>query len=1216
MRQAPVMTPWAQLVDPTAPLPDYPRPQMVRGNWLNLNGIWEFQVGGVADPVPTHQTLSDEILVPFPMESALSGVAEQHPRSWYRRLFEIPTAWAGQKILLHLEAVDWESEVFVDGVSLGIHKGGYDRASYDITARVTQPGPHELIVRAYDPTDLYGQPRGKQTLSPGGIMYTSCSGIWQTVWLEPVPQNSVTDLKLVPDIDTERLNLTVSVTGADTGLTVTAIARDGTTVVGTVSGPPNTQLRLSVPDPKLWSPNHPFLYDLEIKLSNGPTALDAVTSYFGMRKISLGTVNGVVKMLLNNEFVFQFGPLDQGFWPDGIYTAPTDDALKSDIEQSKLLGFNMIRKHIKVEPARWYYWADKLGMLVWQDMPSVNSYTGSPQPIDESQFHSELTRVVESRGNSPAIVSWVVFNESQGQHNTTGLVADVKALDPSRLVNQASGGSFFGVGDILDDHSYPNPSYPVSATQAVVCGEFGGIGLGITNHTWAPGWGYVAAADGDALATMFGDMCLQLSDQVGNHGLSAAVYTEITDVEIELNGFLTYDRHVRKPDADRIRASIAQASTPITVTPVLATSETVAQTWSFTTTTPAANWFGTDFNASAWSSAQGGFGSGQPAQTAPWRRTPWTSSDIWMRRNFNLGNLSPQQLANLRFTLFNDEDVQIYINGVLAGSATGYRTSYSQMDLTTSGRAAIITNGSNLLAVHCHQSGGGQFIDVGLGIVQSNVVTSPRPQPGTPAGLIAASGRAGISLGWTSAQDATAYRIKRATHHGGPYTDKLMNSPLNSVIYTTAVTGTTYYYVVSSSNASGESSDSAEISVAAVIPPLPPPTLAAWFRADTLGGFSSGDSVATWPDSSGSGHAAEQNQSALRPSYQAAAINGLPVVRFNAAAGQYLSFTRPVKNDFTIFCVFRSGQGTGTGNNFWNGAALVSGERPNAVSDFALSLNAAGRLLAGTGNPDITIASAASGFNNSQAHVVAFKRARNSGSLELFADGVAQGAATAGQQALIAPATLALGAHPTLINPLTGDIAEVKIYDGVLTSADCAAVNSSLAYKYGLGPAVPPRIPGAVSGVAGDHRVMLSWAPVIEATTYIVRWSATAAGPFTVIAIGLTTEGFVDLNAIPGQTNYYKVVASGASGNSPDSATSVLVPVPALGISTEADSVTLRWPEWADTWSLHSSSSLALPQSWSPVTTSPVTSGGMKAVTLPRPTGTKFFRLVSPSPSP
>ena len=310
LQYAPVYTGWAQLVNTNNPLPEYPRPQMVRTNWLNLNGIWQFQAGATNDPVPTNQTLSGDILVPFPMESALSGVAEYHPWSWYRRTFVVPAGWSGQHVLLHLDAVDWQSQVFINGKSAGIHKGGYDPITYDITPYLTGSGPQELIVQVYSPEDAGSQPRGKQTLYPGGIMYTSSSGIWQPVWLEPVPATSISDFELVPDIDNSRLNLAVNVAGPTGGVVVTAVAHVGSTVVGTVSGSPGANLLLPVPNPTLWWPTNPFLYDLTITLSNGPALVDSVESYFGMRKISLGTNNGFLRILLNNQFVFQLGPLD------------------------------------------------------------------------------------------------------------------------------------------------------------------------------------------------------------------------------------------------------------------------------------------------------------------------------------------------------------------------------------------------------------------------------------------------------------------------------------------------------------------------------------------------------------------------------------------------------------------------------------------------------------------------------------------------------------------------------------------------------------------------------------------------------------------------------------------------------------------------------------------------------------------------------------------
>ena len=1211
LQQAPLMTPWAQLVDPAAPLPEYPRPQMTRANWLNLNGIWQFKAGNVNDSVPTNQTLPGEILVPFPMESVLSGVAAQHPRSWYRRQFVVPPAWNGQKILLHLEAVDWESEVFIDGVSCGIHRGGYDKMTYDITSKVATAGPHEMIVRVYDPTDLAGYPRGKQTLDKAlnDVVYTSCTGIWQTVWLEPVPLTSVANLKLVPDIDNNRLNVTVTLAGPSSGVTVTAVAKDGTTVVGTVTGAPNAVLQLSVPSPKLWSPTSPFLYDLAITVSNGATQLDSVGSYFGMRKISLGTSNGFVKMLLNNQFTFQYGPLDQGFWPDGIYTAPTDDALKSDIEQAKILGCNMIRKHIKVESARWYYWADKLGMLVWQDMPSCNSYTSTPQTIDTTQFKTELTRMVESHWNSPSIISWVIFNEGQGQHDTETLVADVKARDPSRLVNQASGYGDVGVGDILDGHHYTDPVCPASATRAVVCGEYGGLGLPVTNHIWGVGFAYTTMADSNALTTKFEEMSLQLSDFAANSGLSAAVYTQITDVESELNGFLTYDRQVRKPDADRIRASIAQVGSGSPA--LMLSSQTVAQTWKYTTANPASDWFTSGFSDTAWTSGSGAFG------TIGTHGTTWNTSDIWLRRTFNPGTLTAAQLPNLRFSVFHDEDTEIYINGVLAATLGGYNSNYAFFALTTAGQNAIVSNATNVIAVHCHQTSGGQFIDVGLSLLQGGVVVPPRPVPLQPTSLVIKNGQFGPSLGWASVANATTYQIKRSLTSGGPYTNKVLTSPINGVIDTSVTNGTTYYYVVSAMNATGESAVSPEIAVSAVImppPPVPPPSLSAWFKAEALSGFANGDLVGSWIDSSGKGNHATQSVVTPKPSYLSSAINGRPAVHFNAAESDCLSFTRPVKDDFAIFCVFRSSQGIGTGTNFYNGAGLVSGEMSGATNDFGLSLNANGKLLAGSGSPETSIASTGSTYNNGSAHVAVFKRTKVTGLLELFADGISQGTATGGIQSLTAPTTLVLGSHPVLNNYLTGDIAEVKIYDGIMSDADRAAVSSALAFKYGLAAAVLPRPPTDFGIVAGNHQASLSWSPLIEANTYIVSGSATVDGPFTPIAQNLTTTSFVDLTAIPGQTKYYRVQAYNESGTGiGTSVIGVLVPMPTVDISVSTSTVTIHWPSWASDWTLHSSPDL-LSIHWSPVAASPVDHAGALEVTIPRDSSKKFFRLVCPSP--
>jgi autotransporter-associated beta strand protein len=568
-KQAPLMTDWAQQVNPTNVLPEYPRPQMVRSNWMNLNGVWQFQSGATNDPTSVGQNLSGVILVPFPMESALSGVMQYSPFSWYRRQFTVPAEWSGQRILLHFDAVNWRSQIYVNGQSVGIHTGGYDPFSYDITPFLTNTGPQELIVRVYSPVDSGGEPRGKQTLYPQGIMFTSSSGIWQPVWLEPVPTtSSISSIHVVPDIDNNRVLVNVSINGATNGLLVSGFAFAGTNQVASTTVLPGNNLYLNIPFPTLWSPANPYLYNLQVTLTTNSTTVDSIGSYFGMRKVSLGTNSGFVKMFLNNQFMFEFGPLDQGYWPDGVYTAPTDLALQSDLRMEKALGFNMVRKHIKVEPQRWYYWADKLGILVWQDMPSCNSYTGNPSPprVDPLNFIAELTAMVTNHWNSPAIITWVIFNEGQGQQgtangvgqtNTAYLVSLVKTLDPSRLVNQASGWNYAGVGDLLDAHNYPDPVCPASASQAMACGEFGGVWLGLTGHTWSPSSSDVSPGQASgSVASQFESLANELPNLIQNQEMSAAVYTEISDVEIELAGLLTFDRKLLKPNLHRMQVAI------------------------------------------------------------------------------------------------------------------------------------------------------------------------------------------------------------------------------------------------------------------------------------------------------------------------------------------------------------------------------------------------------------------------------------------------------------------------------------------------------------------------------------------------------------------------------------------------------------------------------------------------------------------------------------
>jgi beta-galactosidase/beta-glucuronidase len=530
--KGPLMTRWAKDVKPNQALPEYPRPQMERGEWQNLNGLWSYAI--VAQGAPLPKKSDGQILVPFPVESALSGVMkplgpDQH--LWYRRTFEVPRRWQGQRVLLHFGAVDWEATVLVNGREVGRHRGGYDGFSFDITDALRRAGEQELMVVVWDPTDRGPQARGKQVLKPGGIMYTATSGIWQTVWLEPVPVDHITSLRITPDVDagavkvevdanTPYLNYTLKIAVSERGRQVAAAEMAAHGPVITL--PQSTSLPL--PHAKLWSPDSPFLYDLKLTLTRGGKTVDEVKSYFGMRKIALAPdADGTLRLCLNGKALFQFGLLDQGFWPDGLYTAPTDAALRYDIEMTRKLGFNMARKHVKVEPDRWYYWADRLGLLVWQDMPSAHAgdtKTDRIRPGNEAaaqQFETELKALVSGRINHPCIVMWVPFNEGWGQYDTPRLAGWVKQLDPSRLVNNASGWTDRGAGDVMDLHHYPAPEAPkLEALRASVLGEFGGLGLPVRGHTWQgeKNWGYRSFTNSAALTAAY----LGLSDKL--HPLS------------------------------------------------------------------------------------------------------------------------------------------------------------------------------------------------------------------------------------------------------------------------------------------------------------------------------------------------------------------------------------------------------------------------------------------------------------------------------------------------------------------------------------------------------------------------------------------------------------------------------------------------------------------------------------------------------------------------
>jgi len=570
-----ITTEWADKVNPSHPLNVYPRPQLQRSEWQNLNGLWQYTILPASDDKAIPSSFQGNILVPFCAESALSGVGKRVGKDnllWYQRDITVPAKRKGKRVLLHFGAVDWRSDIFVNGKNVGRHEGGYDPFTFDITDALKKGTKQQLNVRVWDPTNDGPQPHGKQVIKPEGIWYTPVTGIWQTVWLETVPETYISSTKQTPDVDNSNLSVSASVENIQPGDQLSFSAWKGNEKIAEKTGS-DTSVILSIPGPELWSPSHPFLYDLKVTVMRKGKAVDEVKSYFAMRKISVAPdEHGIKKMLVNNKFLFEFGPLDQGWWPDGLYTAPTDAALKFDIEKTKEMGFNLIRKHIKVEPARWYYYCDSIGIMVWQDMPSGdlgNHWENRPgvlgratdrdrTPESEGYYRKEWNAIMDALHNFPSIIVWVPFNEAWGQFKTVEIANWTKQKDPSRLVNSASGGNFFPVGDIEDLHNYPDPAMPrpdiFGDKKALVLGEFGGLGLPVQGHTWQEkNWGYQSFKSNDSLFKRYQSLTDKLEELI-RAGLSAAVYTQTTDVEGEVNGFMTYDRKVMKMPIEKLKA--------------------------------------------------------------------------------------------------------------------------------------------------------------------------------------------------------------------------------------------------------------------------------------------------------------------------------------------------------------------------------------------------------------------------------------------------------------------------------------------------------------------------------------------------------------------------------------------------------------------------------------------------------------------------------------
>ncbi len=730
-------TRWAEEVDLSRPHPEYPRPQMSRAAWLNLNGAWNYAVRpwGVVRP----QSWDGDIVVPFPIESKLSGVARRlqpKERLWYQRSLTVPEGWSGKQLLLHFGAIDWHSRVWWDGEEVGGHLGGYDPFTCKIPAALSQPGEHQILVAAVDPTDDNWQPRGKQVRQPHGIWYTPSSGIWQTVWLEAVPSSYFADLKIDASFLHSEALVRTAVEGWHPGLSLRADVMLGPVQNSTISGAkigygpsPSSHQEFTLPipvhDAQAWSPSEPLLYTLRLRLFDGDEVVDEVNSYFGLRDIERhADEHGVQRLFLNGEALFHYGTLDQGFWPDGLYTAPSDAALRYDLEMTKALGFNMVRKHVKVEPDRWYYWCDRIGLMVWQDMPSGDRYIGGNDPDiereseSEDNFWRELRALVDDFGSHPCIVMWVPFNEGWGQWRTQEVSEWLKQHDPTRLVNSASGWTDRGCGDVHDVHSYPGPAMPpLEDGRAAVLGEFGGLGLPLAGHTWQTekNWGYRSYPDSAALTDAYVQLIARLRPLIAE-GLSAAVYTQTTDVEIEVNGLMTYDREVLKMSAERVRAAnLSLFLPPPQLRTVLPCAPQQAQTWKYQTEDPGPAWMLNHYDDAAWSQGQAGFGTaGTPGAVIG---TPWNGAEIWLRQEFEhtpvAGDDAGAEEGTLHLRIHHDEDAEVFLNGVRIARLSGYTTSYVLLPLDEHAGDPLHP-GRNLLAIHCQQTGGGQYIDAGL----------------------------------------------------------------------------------------------------------------------------------------------------------------------------------------------------------------------------------------------------------------------------------------------------------------------------------------------------------------------------------------------------------------------------------------------------------------------------------------------------------------------
>ena len=566
-----IKTKWGNNLKPENVWQEYPRPQLERKDWLNLNGIWHYSITDIGSKKP--EKFDQNILVPFCLESSLSGVMKPLNETqilWYYKEFEIPKKWKDKNIIIHFNAVDWKSELYINDDKIGEHYGGYSEFNFDITKNL-KTGKNKIILKVWDPSDTGYQPIGKQCLDPKVIWYTSISGIWQTVWLEPVNKQYIKKLEINNNYDNKEIKINCLLnTEVKLPLEMSLIYKEKEILKQKGISNTETVLKISEENFHPWSPNEPNLYIIKIEIFDESNKLiDSILSYTTIRKIEQRKdENGYYRIYLNNKPLFNMGTLDQGYWPDGLYTPPSEEAMIYDINKLKELGFNTIRKHVKVEPYRYYYHCDKIGMLIWQDMPSgdrkPNSWeyhhlnTGDDVKRSEeskNNYYHEWSEIIDNLKFFQCIIIWIPFNEAWGQFDTEKVVNFTQNKDPTRLINAASGGNHRICGNFLDLHHYPEPSQYLKVDNLInILGEFGGLGLDIKGHTWkGDNWGYRTFRTKEEITEKYEEYINLIINSF--KGFSAAIYTQTTDVEIEINGLITYDRAEMKIIEDRIKAA-------------------------------------------------------------------------------------------------------------------------------------------------------------------------------------------------------------------------------------------------------------------------------------------------------------------------------------------------------------------------------------------------------------------------------------------------------------------------------------------------------------------------------------------------------------------------------------------------------------------------------------------------------------------------------------